>query len=139
MIGSNFDTPVMHQDLASSTMAPLNMPFGGLYGAGLYNPMYLGNVQMARQLDHDKFQTMNKKENECKNTLKIAGLAIATILAVGSLGRIRKGIKASGGITKYLGNKWNNFVAWIKGTPKTKVSAWQKFKNFFKRKPKTTP
>ena len=32
MIGSNFDTPVMYQDLANSTMGPMYMPFGGMYG-----------------------------------------------------------------------------------------------------------
>ncbi len=138
MIGSNFDTPIMYQDLANSTMGPLNMPFG-IYGAGLYSgySSYLGNVQLPRQLDQDKFQTMKQKENDGKKTLKIAGTALAIILALGGIGRIRKGIKASGGLTKYLGNKWNDLVNWVKGTKKPKVGLGQKIKNLFKKKTKT--
>ena len=140
MIGSNFETPVMYQDLANSTMGPLNM-MPGMYGAGLYGgyPQYLGGVQLPRQLDNDKFQTMKQKENEGKKTLKIAGAAIAIILAIGSLGRIRKGIRSAGGTGKYLVNKWNDLVNWIKGKKKPKATLWQKFKNFFKRKPTNTP
>ena len=138
MIGSNFDTPIMYQDLANSTMGPLNMPFG-IYGAGLYSgySSYLGNVQLPRQLDQDKFQTMKQKENDGKKTLKIAGTALAIIFALGGIGRIRKGIKASGGLTKYLGNKWNDLVNWVKGTKKPKVGLGQKIKNLFKKKTKT--
>ena len=138
MIGSNFDTPIMYQDLANSTMGPLNMPFG-MYGAGLYGAYspYLGGIQLPRQLDQDKFQTMQKKENEGKKTMKIAGAALAIILALGGIGRIRKGIKTSGGLTKYLGNKWDGLINWIKGNKKPKIKKtnwfkrqWQKFKNW---------
>ena len=136
MIGGNFDTPIMYQDLANSTMGPLNMPFG-MYG-GLYGgySSYLGAVQLPTQLDQDKFQTMKQKENDGKKTLKIAGTALAIILALGGIGRIRKGIKASGGVSKYLGNKWNDLVNWIKGNKKPKVSLAQKIKNLFKKKTK---
>ncbi len=139
MIGSNFDTPIMYQDLANSTMGPLNMPFGA-YGAGMYGAYSsaLGGVQLPRQLDHDKFQTMKQKENDGKKTLKIAGIALAVILALGGIGRIRKGIRTSGGLTKYLGNKWNDLVNWVKGTKKPKVTLGQRIKNLFKKKNKTT-
>ncbi len=139
MIGSNFDTPVMYQDLANSTMGPMYMPFGGMYGLGLYGgyPGYLGSVRLPRQLDQDKFQTMQNKEKDSKNTMKKVGIALALILALGSFGRIRKGIKSAGGITKYLGNKWDDLVNWVKGNKKPKISRWQSFKNIFKKTPTT--
>ncbi len=118
MIGENFNTPLMYQDLANSTMGPMYMH--GIYGGGMYSPL-LGDVRLARQLDHDKFQVINKKEKEGTNTMKLAGAALAIILAIGGIGRVRKGIKAAGGFTKYIGNKWDDFICWIKGTKKSKV------------------
>ena len=53
--------------------------------------------------------------------MKLAGAALAIILAIGGIGRVRKGIKAAGGFTKYIGNKWDDFICWIKGTKKSKV------------------
>ncbi len=122
MIGGNFDTPIMYQDLINSTMGPLNIPYApGMYGAGMYGTSYLGgDVRLAPQLDQDKFQVMEQKENQGKRTMKIAGAVIGIILTLGALGRVRKGIKNAGGITKYLGNKWNNFINWVKGNKKPK-------------------
>ena len=79
MIGGDFDVPIMYQDLANSTMSPMNIPFGmmpgmygvGMYGGGMANTSYLGGVQMRQQPDRDKVEILNKKENSDKNIYKI--------------------------------------------------------------------
>ena len=138
MIGENFDTPIMYRDLASSTVGPMSFPLGGMYAPGIY-PGYaagIGRVRLASQPDKDKFETMNKKDNEGYKTMKYAAIALATIFALGRIGPIRKNIKKAGGISKYLSNKWDNFVDFIKGNKNPKVSWWQKFKNLFHKPPK---
>ena len=63
MIGNNFDTPVMYQDLAKSSMPPFLTPM-------MPATNYLGGVQMPRQLDHDKLEIINKKRKEDKRNCR---------------------------------------------------------------------
>ena len=43
MIGGDFDTPMVYQDLANSTMGPMVMPpLGGITGG--YNTSYLATI-----------------------------------------------------------------------------------------------
>ncbi len=144
MIGNNFDTPVVYQDLANYTMNPMMSPLG-MYGGGMYGGMYgadmsyLGHVQLRPQPDHDKVQLMNKRNEECKETFKKSVLAIGAILLLGFIPRIYKGIKKSG-FNQYFkdmfskkqkssqssGHKVKNWFA----------SKWQAVKGWFKKKPK---
>lgn len=133
MVGGDFSTPIVHQDLINSGMPTIYMPFGGVLGG--YNTSYLGGVQMPRQLDQDKVDLMNNKEKEDKGTFKKALLALGTILALGSIPVLRKSVKKAGGISNYLKNKWSNVINSIKGNKQTsKCSFWQKLKNVFKSK-----
>lgn len=146
MIGGDFNTPVVHQDLANSTMGPMYMPFGGVIGG--YNTSYLGGVQMQRQLDHDKISLMNRKENQDSSTVKKALAAMVVILGLGAIAPLRNSIKKAGGIGKYLNNQWKAIVNAFKGNkpiknnkPATtnngqKVNWRQKLKNVFKKSPK---
>ncbi len=140
MLGGDFNTPIVHQDLANSTMGPMYMPFGGVVGG--YNTSYLGGVQMQRQLDHDKISLMKQKENQDKSTMKKALVALAVIIGLGSIAPLRKSIKKAGGIGKYLNNQWKAIVNAFKGNKTAttnngqKVNWWQKLKNVFKKSPK---
>ncbi len=96
MIGGDFDTPIVYQDLANSTMNPMRL---GMYGG---NTSYLGGVQMRRQPDADKIQLMNKKNKEAKKTFKKAMLGIGACLLLGFIPVVRKGIKKAGGIREYF-------------------------------------
>ena len=139
MIGGDFDTPIMYQDLANYTMSPMSMPFGamsGMYGGGIGNTSYLGGVQMRPQPDADRVELINKKHQESKNTFKKAMLALGVIFLAGFVPVIRKNIKNAGGLGKYIKTQWNALKTWFNSTPSPKPSAWQRFKNFFKRKPK---
>lgn len=105
MIGGDFDVPIMYQDLANSTMGPMRMPMGamqGMYGTGMYNTSYLGGVRMPRQLDKDKVQIMNNKENQDKNTAKKVLIGLGAMIVLGSIPVLRKSIKKSGGIVNYV-------------------------------------
>jgi hypothetical protein len=141
MIGGDYDTPIMYQDLANSTMNPFNIGMGGMYGGGIGTSSYLGGVQMRPQLDHDKVQLMHKKDQEGKRTLKKALLAIGGIIAIGFIPVISKGIKKSGGIGGYMKKLWNGLTGKTPAPAPTpapaKPSLWQRFKNVFKKKPKT--
>ena len=138
MIGNDFDTPIMYQDLANYSMGPMNTPMSGMYG-GMY-PSYLGGTQMPRQLDHDKIEIKNRKDNEAKHTAKNVAIALGVILLAGFIPYFRKNIKAAGGIKKYLSNSWQSFKNLFKSAPSApKMSKWQKFKNWFKKKPTATP
>lgn len=138
MIGNNFDTPVMHQDLANYSMSPMNF---GMMGMPYANTNYLGGVRMQPQLDHDKLQVINKKKQESKSTLKKALAAMGIILAVGFIPVLGKSIKKAGGVGKFLSNQWTKITNWFKGTPATtsapKKSFWQKVKGWFKKSPAT--
>lgn len=130
MIGNNFDTPVMYQDLAKSSMPPFLTPM-------MPATNYLGGVQMPRQLDHDKLEIINKKRKEDKRNFKRALTVIGACIALGFIPVIRKNITKAGGIGKFISNTWTNFRNWITGTKTAKPSLWQKFKNLFKKKPAT--
>ena len=140
MLGGDFNTPIVHQDLANSTMGAMYMPFGGVVGG--YNTSYLGGVQMQRQLDYDKISLMKQKENQDKSTMKKALVALAVIIGLGSIAPLRKSIKKAGGIGKYLNNQWKAIVNAFKGNKTAttnngqKVNWWQKLKNVFKKSPK---
>lgn len=136
MIGNNFDIPVMHQDLANSTMPPLNIPFGTF---APYSTSYLGGVQMKPQPDHDKLILQKEKENQDMSTFKKVLAGVGIIIALGCIAPLRKSITKAGGLKNYLGNKWNSIVNLFKGKQNTaqasqKTGLWQKFKNLFKRK-----
>lgn len=136
MIGDNYNVPIMYQDLANSTMGPLNMPLGGICGIGMppvgYNTSYLGGVQMQRQPDRDKLVIKDKKENEDKNTFKKALGVLAVVVGLACIPALRKSIKKAGGFNQYMKNKWEGIVDFFKGN-NNKVSWWQKVKNKFKR------
>ena len=99
MLGGDFDTPIMYQDLANYTMRPI-MPFGTTAGIG--NTSYIGGIQMKQQPDSDKIQLMNKKNKEAKKTFKKAMLGIGACLLLGFIPVITKGVKNSGGVWKYI-------------------------------------
>lgn len=131
MIGGDFDTPIMYQDLANYTMNPM-MPFGGMVGGmygGIGTTSYLGGVQMRPQLDTDKVQLMNKKNQEGMNTFKKALLGIGACFLLGFIPVLRKGIKNSGGVLNYVKGLFTKTPP----APK-KPSLWQKFKSIFKKK-----
>ncbi len=109
MIGGDFDTPIMYQDLANSTMGPMYIPFGTMagmsgYGTGIagINSNYLGGARMRRQLDRDKIEVSNRKGNQDSHTLRNALIVIGACIALGSIAPIRKSIKKAGGISKYI-------------------------------------
>lgn len=98
MIGNNFDTPVVYQDLANYTMNPMMSPLG-MYGGGMYGGMYganvsyLGHVQLRPQPDHDKVQIMNKKNQEGKRNFKRAMIAIGLMIVGSFIPSVFRGIK----------------------------------------------
>ena len=70
MIGGDFDTPIMYQDLANSSLGTMPYTTGippAMYGYGMGGmaggSSYLGGVQMRQQPDRDKIEIMHKKEN----------------------------------------------------------------------------
>ena len=137
MIGGDFDVPIMYQDLAKSTMGPMNIPFGAMSGAygGMATPSYLGGVRMRQQPDQDKLQLLNKKENEDKSTLKKAMIALAVIVAAGSIAPLRKSIKKAGGFKKYVKSGWQSLKNSISGKTKQKPkSSGNWFTRLFKKK-----
>lgn len=107
MTVGGFDTPIMYQDLANSSMGPMNMRgmLGNMYGAApMANTSYLGGVKMKRQPDADSLNTLHKKENEDKNTLKKALLVLGGAVALGCTPIFRKMIKNAGGFKQYTKN-----------------------------------
>lgn len=130
MLGGDFDTPIMYQDLGKYTMGGIPPMYGGMYGSGIIgNSSYLGGVQIRPQLDHDKVQLINKKNKEGKDTFKKAMLGIGACLLLGFIPVIKKGIKKSGGVGKYIKDVWTSLTA-----PKAKkTSLWQRIKNKFKK------
>lgn len=151
MIGNDFETPIMYQDLANATMGPLAMPSCTVNPYA--NTNLLGGAAIKSQLDNDKLEIMKSKDNEDKNTFKKALGVLGLCLALGAVPIVRKNIKKAGGVGKYLKNKWNNFVNSLKGKkvrkPKKKSknngpsktqrfknwcsNKWSAFKNLFKR------
>ena len=125
MIGNDFETPIMYQDLTNYTMGPMYMPFAGVNPYA--NSNLLGGTMMPRQLDHDKLDVKNAKENEDKSTAKKVLTALGVILTLGAIPIVRKNIIKAGGIGKYLSNKWTSIVNFVKGN-KTKPSKFKRFK-----------
>ena len=163
MLGNDFDTPIMYQDLANYTMSPMSpIGFGmnpamgvgpmGTIGTGGYNTSYLGGIQVKPQPDKDSVEIMNRKNQECYSTLKKVALTAGALFLLGFIPYFGKQIKKSGGIISYIKNLWKKPQPKISRWQKFKNSAgnswqkfkssagnnWQKFKNLFKNK-KTTP
>lgn len=131
MIGGDFDTPIMYQDLANYTMSPMNIPFGYMGGMnGMYNTSYLGGVQMQQQPNRDDILLMNKKKQEGKNTFKKAMMLLGGLFLVGFVPRISKGIKKNG-FFGYIKNLFSNKPA--KGNIFQR--SWHKIKNICHKKP----
>lgn len=128
-------TPVMYQDIPSSfMMQPMPMMMPGMM-AGMY-PMY-GIGPMQPVLNDDKFERLEKKEAESKNSAAKAGIALATLTALGLFvfkGKVKPKVKP---ITK------GKFISKAKIMPrlrlaKQKIKAFgRKIKGFFTKK--TTP
>jgi hypothetical protein len=114
MIGSDYDTPIMYQDLGAYSMNPSGMPVGGMMGMPYANTSYLGGVTMQPQLCQDKVDLMNKKDAEGKNTFKKIAITLGALLLIGYVPYFRKQIKKAGGIAKYLSNHWTNISTKVK-------------------------
>lgn len=140
MIGDDFNTPIMYQDLANSTMGPMpytvGVPMTNGYITGGYGRSLLGGTKMRRQLDNDKIEIMNQKEKQDKSTFKIALWVIGGALALGSIPVLRNSIKKAGGFKKYAKNCWTSLKNFVKGTP-NKQGNW--FTRLFKRKKTAKP
>ena len=111
MIGNDFETPIMYQDLANYSMGPMITPFGGMTNP--YNTNMLRGTTMPRQLDADKIEIMKQKENQDKSTFKKAAIALGVILAAGFIPFVRNGIKN--------GNLWQSVKDLFKSSPKKPV------------------
>ncbi len=111
MVGNDFDTPIMHQDLANYAMGPLSAPFGN--DIHPYNTNMLRGSTMPRQLDADKVEIMKQKEKQDKSTFKKAVVTLGVILAAGFIPFIRKGIKN--------GNLWQSVKDLFKSSPKQSI------------------
>ena len=119
MIGNDYDIPVMYQDLGTYSMNPFGVPTGGgmmmpgMYGAGI-GTSYLGGVRLAPQLEHDKVELINKKEQEGNKTIKNVAKALGALLLIGYVPYFRKQITKAGGIGKYISKQWNSLTQGIK-------------------------
>lgn len=112
MIGSNFDLPIMYQDLAESSMMMPMMPFG----TALASP-YLGGVQLQRQLDADKVYLQHRDDENTKKTARRALSVIGVIAGITFLPALFKSVKTSGGIVKYFKDGWNSLRTMCKSKP----------------------
>ena len=137
MIGGDFNTPIMYQDLANSTIGAMpytaGMPM--MYGYGA-SGTYLGGATMRQQPDRDKIEIMRQKENQDKSTLKKALWIIGGAIALGSIPVLRNSIKKAGGLKKYAQNCWTSLKNFVKGKPK-KQGNW--FTRLFSRKKAAPP
>ena len=119
MIGNDYDIPVMYQDLGTYSMNPFGVPTGGgmmmpgMYGAGI-GTSYLGGVRLAPQLEHDKVELINKKEQEGNKTIKNVAKALGALLLIGYVPYFRKQITKAGGIGKYISKQLNSLTQGIK-------------------------
>ena len=150
MLGNDFETPIMYQDLANYNMGLMAVPPMGITGSPYANPYansnLLGGTSMPKQLDKDKIEIMNTKKEQDKSTFKKVLGILGVCLALGTIPVVRKSIRKAGGIGKYLKNKWTSIVNFVTGK-KTKPpmgkrfknwcsKTWNGFKNIFKRKKK---
>ena len=111
VIGNDFETPIMYQDLANYSMGPMVAPFGWMTNP--YSTNMLHGTAMPRQLDADKVEIMKQKENQDKSTFKKAAIALGVILAAGFIPFVRKGIKN--------GNLWQSVKDLFKSGPKQPI------------------
>ena len=112
LINDDFNTPVIYQDLANSTMRPMNYNLGGMYRTG---PSLLNGVQMQSQLSEDKVE-INKaqKAKGDGQLLKNVGLFLLGAAAIGFIPSMRKNIKNAGGIGKFVNKQFNKISNWGK-------------------------
>ena len=115
--GNDYCKPVMYQDIASACMQP--MPMVGMYPAAGYggNTNMLGGVKMNKQLDADRYQKMQEKEQKDWNFFKKAGLVVLGLAAIGFI--------KFAPIKKWVGSKCTKVIDWCK--------------NLFKKAPPTPP
>lgn len=143
MIGSDYDNPIVYQDLGAYSMNPYGMPISGVAGGGMpyANSSYLGGVAMQPQLCQDKVDLINKKDAEGNKTLKKVAYTLGALLLIGYVPYFRKQITKAGGVAKYLSNKWTSITDSIKNAfnSKPELTRWQKFKNWFGRTNHTNP
>lgn len=127
MIGSNLDIPIVYQDLATSSMGPMNIGFMG--------DSHLGGVKMKGQLDADKLEINHKKEEQDKKTLKIALIALGTIVGLSFMPSLFKKCKQLFGITPKPSKSNFSWASIKKGlyniTVKPAKAVGGKIKNFF--------
>lgn len=114
MIGSDYDTPIMYQDLGAYSMNSFGMPFGGMIGMPYANTSYLGGVTMQPQLCQDKVDLINKKDAEGNKTLKKLAYTLGALLLIGYIPYFRKQITKAGGIGQYISNHFTNLTTKIK-------------------------
>lgn len=141
MIGGDFDTPIMYQDLANSSLGTMPYTTGippAMYGYGMgglaSGSSYLGGVQMRQQPDRDKIEIMHKKENQDKSTLKKVLWVIGGAIVLGSIPVLRKSIRKAGGLSQYAKNCLTSLKHFVTGKPKQ--GNW--FTRLFSRKKSTT-
>lgn len=110
MLGSDFDTPIIYQDLANYSMGPMSVPNFGAMGT---NNQFNG-VKMQEPLKQDKVDLISQKNSQDKSFAKKVGIAAAVILGIGFIPVITKSIKKAGGLGKYIKNGFNKL---FKRTP----------------------
>ena len=112
-VGDDMFNPAMHQDI-------------GMMSGGFYNPMLgmypmgtnlLGGVRMPRQPMNDKYETIAKKDNEGKSTLKSVGKALFWMTLGGFIPPAAKYVKNAGGLRTVITNAASAVGKWFKGTP----------------------
>lgn len=137
MLGDDFNSPIVYQDLANSTMRPMNMNFGMIPGGINYSmypsTSYLGGTTMRQQPDRDLVNIMNKKDTQDRGTLKKVLIAMGVILTLGAIPPLRNSIKKSGSVFKYVKNLFAKKPK-PAATAGAKSSSGSWFTNLFKKK-----
>ncbi len=120
-IGENAYTPLMHQDLASSSFGMMSYPMMGMgYGMGMGMPAiqrttYLNGTKMKSQAESDEFlKRQDEQDKKDLSLLKKALLVFGGCVLLGFIPPLRKSIKNAGGIGKFCSNQWNKVVNWAK-------------------------
>ncbi|MDR1327186.1 MAG: hypothetical protein LBJ74_02130 [Heliobacteriaceae bacterium] len=97
-MGDDFYIPIMSQDLMTSSMGMLNMPYG-MYGGmpfGMMGPTpipspVMDRVKMQAQPQSDQFiASQRQKESKTKNTFIKAGIAFAALVALACIPGAKK-------------------------------------------------
>ncbi len=110
MSGSDFDIPIMYQDLANSSMQAFSNPIGAYGYNNPYCTSYLGGITMPRQLTNDKLEIINKKDKDFKHNLKKSFVILGSIAAAGGILALGRSIKKGGKIGKSISNAFHNLA-----------------------------